>query len=618
MIQSAIDAKREWQEDADECMRFFNGPYEFMYGLENQNGSFAYTGIGKKPQPSITMTVNKVAEAVQLFGPSLYHQNPVRTVSPRQLPEVPLDVFGDPNDPMTQVIVQQVLSTLNQQTSTDKARASLMSGLLNYMPVATNLKFEMRQAIDEAIIKGMGVLWTDAYTPVGSNHKLVGSLQDSVDNLLLDPDAKRWDDMKWVAKICVKPVWEVEAEYGLPSGSLKANNQSYSQDAAISAVVNEYKKREGKTNDLLVYFKIWSKMGLGALLRGADEKAAEADRFGQFVHVAVCHTCEFPLNLPPTIWQNEDEMYRRAQWETPYWADDGWPFERIAFHHVPNQLWPMSHFKPAMGELKFINWAFSFLISKVFKTSRDFLAFMAGMDEESKSKILNSTKDFESLEFKISQGIGIKDMVQFLQHPEMNRDLFDVITAVMDLFEKRVGLTELMYGASNHQYRSAAEADAKQASTSIRPDDMANVVEDAAGKLSQREAFALRWHLKGADVAAMFGPVFGKLWDMLIAPADPNAISRQLQYRIEQDSARKPNKRKAIDDANQAMQLLFPFYSQMAMATGQVGQFNSLVALWGKAFDVDTSGLVIQPPPPPPPPQPMPGAPGEPPQPQGP
>ena len=294
-------------------------------------------------------------------------------------------------------------------------------------------------------------------------------------------------------------------------------------------------------------------------------------------------------------------MYRRAQWETPYWADDGWPFERIAFHHVPNQLWPMSHFKPALGELKFINWAFSFLISKVFKTSRDFLVFMAGMDDDTKNKVLNSTKDFEMLEFKLSQGATIKDMVQFLQHPEMNTDLFQVITAVMDLFEKRVGLTELMYGASSHQYRSAAEADVKQSQTSIRPDDMANVVEDAAGRLSQREAFALRWHLKGSDVAAMFGPVFGQLWDQLISSTDPNAITRQLQYRIEQDSARKPNKKKAIDDANQAMQLLFPFYSQMAMATGQVAPFNSLVAAWGKAFDFDTSGLTIQPPPPPPP-----------------
>jgi len=605
MVNAAIDAKKTWQSDADECMGFFNGPYGFLYATDGISGSgkFSYSKTKTLPQPSICMTVNKVAEAVQLFGPSLYHRNPIRTVTPRKLPEVPLEVFGNPNDPQSHVFVQNVLSSLGQETMQDKARASLVSGIINYFPQATNLKDEMRQAIDEALIKGIGVLWTKPYQPVGSNHKVVGSFWDSSDNLLLDPDALRWEDMKWVGQMCCKPVWEVEAEYGLPPGTVKGSKQSHGQDASLSALLSERAHRESKTNDLVVYYKIWSKMGVGGLLRGIDHKAAEADRFGQYVHLVVTETCEHPLNIPESVWGNEAEMYRRFQWDTPYWADDEWPFQEIIFHKVPNQLWPMSHFRPAIGELQFINWAFSFLISKVYKNSRDFIATAANIDENLKNKILNSVKDFELLEFKASQNKHIGELVQFLQHPEMNTDLFKVIQAVIDLFEKRIGLTELMYGTTSHQFRSAAEAEVKQGQLSVRPDDMASIVEDAASNIGKKEALAARWHLSGMDVTSIFGETFGRLWDSFVATSDLNALIRQLQYRIEAGSARKPNKQKMIDDVNQAMQLMFPFYSQMAASTGMVDPFNNLVDMWGKAFDVDTTGLRLTAPPPPPQPQ---------------
>lgn len=101
MVDIGVKAKSTFQTDADECMMFFNGPYDFLYGMTKspQRGDFMYVGMKRMPRPSIATTHNKVAEGVQLFGPSLYHRNPICKVSPRLPPPVPLDIFGDPNDP---------------------------------------------------------------------------------------------------------------------------------------------------------------------------------------------------------------------------------------------------------------------------------------------------------------------------------------------------------------------------------------------------------------------------------------------------------------------------------------------------------------------------------------
>jgi hypothetical protein len=50
---------------------------------------------------------------------------------------------------------------------------------------------------------------------------------------------------------------------------------------------------------------------------------------------------------------------------------------------------------------------------------------------------------------KGSAGKTITEIVQFLQHPPFNGDIWKVIEAVAEQFDRRVGLTELMYGQSS-------------------------------------------------------------------------------------------------------------------------------------------------------------------------
>lgn len=613
MTENAIRAKNSFQLDADECMKFFNGPYDFLYGLSEgpQRGDFLYVGLKRLPRPSICATWNKVAEGVQLFGPSLYFQNPVCKVNPRKAPEIPQQFFGDLNDPMVLQQVAPMIQEIDTQKTTDLIRSILLDGYLNYLPTAMNLKESSRDAIDEAIIKGGGLLWSKMDHPAGGR-KMPILEYDTIDNLLIDPDHDSIKEARWVARRFCKPVWEVEAERGLEPGTLKGNYESLQMSSASRATNDIYRKQLGKTNDLLVYWGIWSKMGMGGLLRGISEDAAEADRYGQYVYVEICDSYEYFLNVPEAIWENDEEVRRRVQWETPFWCDvptsNGWPFTMFAFHKVPRKIWPMSHFRPGMGQLKFINWGYSFLISGIQKRSRDFIAIAKAAGDELKQSILEGD-DLTLLELEGNLGGSIDQVVKFLQHPDFQEGIFKVIQAVELSWEKSTGVNELLYGMQKTEPRSAAESTQKANFATIRPDDMASCVEDAMTDAFRKLALMARWHESGQDIALIFGQTIGQLWSAHVESADIEQILHQLEVRIEAGSTRKPNKAKDVDDAKALVTQLFAPLFQFAQATGQVDPVNALIAFMGKAMDVDLTAMLIQPPMTPPPPAP--GQPGQ-------
>jgi hypothetical protein len=630
--------KNEFQQDADEAQSFYNGPYDFLYGWRGAaaRGSFTYSGNEDDlPAPAFRMTVNKVAELIQIFGPVLYHRNPTRKVNARKPPMFPITLLGDPNDPNVQVQYQQIQQQVAQQGTQDAARSVLLEAYLNYTPGALDLKTESRRAIDEALIKGMGLLWTEIYQPAGSQMKMAGSFYDTVDNLLIDPDFETIRDAKWVSRKHTQPYWEVEARFGLKPDTLrsKASFQSYGAQALTAAnPEGEYRTKQGLTNDLVVWHEIYSKMGIGGFMEGVDDNMKEPmQQYGQYCYLCICEDLPYPLNigedLANVMVPSEDqleqmtlatalpEIQQRLQWPIPFWADDDWPFEAIIFHEIPRKVWPMSHIKPAMGELKFLNWAYSFLAGKIKTACRDFLVIMKSASEDMKDKI-KTGQDYTLIELEALYG-SIEKTVQFLQHPTFNPEIYKIIQGIEKNFEKRTGLTELAYGMSGQQLRSAQEADVKRDQMNVRPDDMSDKVENAMTNVARKEALAARWFIKGPDVAPVFGQIGATWWDALVVNSNPAEIIHQLEYRIEAGTTRKPNVALEQSNMQQAMQTLFPFLSGHGAATGDFGPVNALISQWAKSMNFDASPFLIQPPPPPPPPPvgapgPHPGAPAPP------
>jgi hypothetical protein len=442
-------------------------------------------------------------------------------------------------------------------------------------------------------------LWTELYTPPGSSFNVIRSVWDTVDHLYCDPDAGRFTKCEWIARKMVEPVWKVESDRGLRKGSLKGNLESQHKTEEVDRSEDgDYNRKAGMTNDLLVYYKIYSKMGAGGRLQGLNPDYREPlEKLGDYVFLEVAENCPFPLNLPPDVKDLPEYTQDPAAWDqmilemlawpTPFWAAGEWPCTEQDFHSTFNCPWPRPHLQAGMGELKFLNWCMSFLMGKVRNTSRDFIAIKKEAGEEIKTSLLTGG-DLTLLEIEAAHG-NINELVSFLQHPEVNGDVWKMIEAVERNFERRVGLNDLMYGQQGDDpaMRSSYEAQARQQSTQIRPDDMRKQVEACQARVAFKEAMAARYHLRGNDVRHVFGEMGAQAWDQFVATRDLDTIAHQLEFRVESGSTERPNRQALVNEMNNAMQSVAPIFQGYAQLTGDFSPLNNLVIDWAKAHDLD-------------------------------
>lgn len=615
-IELSLKHKRPFSEDAAEAMSFFDGPHNWFWKdsyARHENGPASTIA-----PPAFRMQCNRVFEAVKLFGSVMYHRNPVRTVTPAKYPFITPESVGVMDEQAMQMYQMAAQETL-QKSDIRKTVALLMERYLNYTPNECDLKTHSRRVVDEGIIKGMGVWWTELVESPGGGPAVVGSFADSIDNFTMDPDATEIEDITWCARRCVHPIDVVAAKYGHDRDVLKKHLEGASpiEDIGEGGVFSDseypYKgRRVGKSNELVTYWKIWSKTGLGDRLKDAPkELVGTFDGLGQNCYIVVCEGVPFPLNMSPALLEQPvaeeagvpDELFRAVQWPIPFWAEsNGWPFVGLDFHRKPGYLWPISHIKPGIGELRFINFALSFIAQRVATSCETIIGVSKAADQDIKDQLLaKSEKGFKVVEISETLGRSVNDLISVFQLPEVTPELWKIVDAVAQQFDKRVGLTELAYAMTSSQIRSATEANVRAEQLSVRPDDMANRLEDAMSLLARREAFAARWLLKPEDVEPVLGPLGAAVWAQHVAKMDPIEIAREFDYRIEAGSARKPNKATRVEQMQAALQTLGPIL-QGLVPMGIVDPLNGLLTDWAESLDIDAKPYLIPPPPPPPPP----------------
>jgi hypothetical protein len=407
----------------------------------------------------------------------------------------------------------------------------------------------------------------------------------------------------------------VAAKFGLNREDLKGHIESYASRADQSDRGYETKRKSGKTNDLICYWEIYSKTGFGDRLKNADkELQGQFDSLGPNCYIAVAEGVDFPLNLPPALLQEPvDEtgipqnFFMAAQWPIPYWAEpNGWPFTLLAWHGKPGYSWPISLIRPGIGELRFINWAMSFLAQRIATSSQTLIGVAKAADPDLKSKILEKAENgFKIVEISEAIGRNVNDVISVFQTPGVTQDMYQIIAEVTALFDRRVGLTELIYGMTRASFRSAAEAAVKSEQISVRPDDYASILEDALSEVARKEALLARWLIYPQDVVPILGPMAAQAWGMHVQGEGPEEIVREYSYRVEAGSARKPNIGTKTENLNNFLQIIMPV-AQGLMQAGQPDLFNGLMQAWGQVNQMDVSSYQV-PPPPPPPPGPPPG-----------
>lgn len=603
-IQEATKHKQRFNDTADQCMAFFNGSAGFMW-----EPAFLNRYIGGGLAPRFKITIAKAFELVALFGPTLYWRNPTRLVKPRNQISLRPELFMG-LDPTGQLFEMSQMQNV-QQHAIDDAVSQMLELYLNYTPTEQpggGLANHASQGITEALVKGRGCLWPRPYSMPSSNRVLTGCFYDSVDNLLIDPDATNLQEAKWIAQRCVQPTWEVERQFGLPPGTLagrgtmeSGNEQGRSQADPWAGT----ERRIGKTFDLLTYYKIYSKGGVGGRLGGgvrvSNELAQAFDQVvGDYAYVVVAPHIPFPLNAPTEVIRNgtDSEIEKRFRWPVPYWLDDRWPVSVVDFYKAPNSPWPIAPMAPGLGELAYLNILLSQIANHIWMSSRTFFAMDQSLPQDIQQSI-ESGKDLSVLKAKLGGGNKIKDLLDFIQAPAINPDVWRIIDQVSAMFDKRVGLSELLYGANpgGVASRSAEDIKTKTEMVSIRPDYMAGKVEDWMTEAADMEKLCARWFVEKDDLQGFFGPVEQMIWNQYVVNEDPEYIVREMRATVAANSTRKPDKARDTQNMQQVLPALLPVFQQHMEATGDPSSFNAMLKQWGKTIDQDMSDLFIQPPP---------------------
>ena len=209
-------------------------------------------------------------------------------------------------------------------------------------------------------------------------------------------------------------------------------------------------------------------------------------------------------------------------------------------------------------------------------------------------------------DFVANAGTKVAD---FLTQPQVNMDAWQIIDRVAQMFDKRVGLSDLMYGYNpGAASRTAEDANIKRSALSVRPDHMLAQVEEWQTEVANLEHVCTQMFITPNDVVGRMGSEGAMLWERVIMSRNIDDVLRDTQIGIEAGTSRKPNKDTDSANITQALQIFMPVMQAWSQMTGNPDTLNAMITEWGKANDMDTSGMML---PAPPPPQPMPGPPPE-------
>lgn len=644
-INSAIDAKkRQYLVEADMCEQYYGEDQKGIY----QSSYMSDIGIvpdsmlqgegidGNAPRaPKFRVRDNAAAKCVQIFSP-MFLQGEIACTVKANKPFVPppqlFGIIGDPNIPQQppppgnpQALMQyvqqeqarqQYFMMLQQSQAEEVQReyhSSIMEAYLNYSIKEGALKEEARPSLRDCLVRGLGAMITEMQDLPNNSGKIVVDSYLDDDRIVIDPDAKRLKDAKWVAIRCEHAPWEVAqsySAYGITESDLRPTSVSVVGDATTK---HHQSWDEAKRN-VFRYWKVYSRCGLGARLKPVAEREPKLNQLdqilGDFCYIVVAEGCDYPLNLTPTI---EDMALQSGSlapfqvvtsWPVPFYydKDDPWPFTSLFFHERKGSAWPKAHLSFALGYLNFMAWILGFVAEKAYRDSRGVWV----VDSTVKQELINwleSGQDEEILTVTNGpMGKSVKELVDFIQAPEFKGTLIELYQFMDKGFQDMTGMTDLLQGQFDRQMRSAQEAGVLQSASQLRPQDMASIVQKWLARIMRKHAIAARYLQEGKDLVAILGQFGAMAWDQGIRTQNMQDLFRESSFNVETGKGRPLDINADMENINAAMQFIFPALMQAYQGTGDPGPVNGVIKVWAESRQMDPTPLMLKPFMPPPPP----------------
>lgn len=564
-------------------------------------------------EPQFKTRRNLSREYVALMLPMLHHQVPVRQVSPRRppVPDALLKLMAA--DESQDISARQASMGVQEQLL-----AFLMQWWLNYLPGLYGLSREARIALPEALVKGRAVVWHEM---TESPHGMVpASFFGSVDDLFCDVDSKQWRDCGYIIRRRHSSLRAVAKRFGRPLKELRSkyhSNIDSTKNDTVSGGGDVVDAGTEKDRDGCVYYEVWSRIGVGQTLPGVSEEmqafATQLDGLGQHVWLAYMPGVPYPLNLPPEVYDEPgamEEVRRRLRWPVESYRDpeNPWPCSVLDFYPNASDPWASSPLEGSLPLLAFLDHIYSYLLGRVARSACDLIITSSELAEVIRTAI-EKGKDLEIVTADGKVGEDMSKLIEVVQFPEMQKDVWQVISLVERAFERASGMLPEAYGAQPAtQDRSAAATQARESHLTSRPQDFANTVEAWHSQIAAKEALMSRLYVTAKQVAPLFGETMrieedgsqwpdGYLslkWMELVNTDDPAIAASEMLYTVEAGSGQRKNKRKLADDAIQIVQTLMPI-AQSLIERGNVDPYNQMIEFLEETFGRSLKGMKIAP-----------------------
>ncbi len=469
LVSMAKEERKRFLADGDEINKFFNN---------RDDATDSADGSKNLPQMS------KSGQFVSVIGAYLYEQNPTRRAEPRS--------WAGPEA---------------------NARAKAMQAYLNYVPLQTNLKVHCKRSIAQACIYGKGIVW------VGwdDEKNIVTAVFDTVQNHLVDPDARFREECNWKARIRRKPRWWLLKHYPEAKKEIESANP-----------IGKRKSSKGVdySTDTIEILEMYFKVGLHNYEGGEDllEKNEDGDSFGD----------DTPMKYVIT---SDGHIISEGSWEVPLFRKQLWPCIELDFYEIPGQYYPKSPIKDGLSQLRNMNGHYRRMCSRLKQAARGFIAMLAqngvGVDADSLDRILDITPTpdgvFDVIRINATGLMENARLEQIFQQFKLESNFAEFQAAIAfeeQEFAKATGLYGILFeGQPDQQMRSAAEVQFRERTSRSRIEDMQKSVETWSDELATVQALYARFLADPEDFAPILGPELAQAIGTLVPPVDEEAQS---------------------------------------------------------------------------------------------
>lgn len=597
-IESAKRSKARFDTIAKLCRQFYGSSAKAMWEEDFRKEFFPTL-----QQPTFKVNLNKAFELIAQIGPSLFWKNPERKVQSYRKPDqIAIAQLMGVQEPE---MLQQIQMQQAMDEGVNEIRNSLASIYLDYaqneQPVI--LKHEAEQCINDLLLTGLGLMWTQSYTRPGSGEMLTKNCFGSVDDLQIDPDSKKpdWSDARWISRNHYEPVWMVERRFGYPPGYLTGRGTRVSAEFTVS---REQKVDHDRYCDMMDWTEIWSRGGIGARIGGVDAQRSQfLDQLvGDNVYLCVTPGVPHPLNIPPgMLSEGSLEAVKEAvRWRTSgfgavheMWKDNKWPVAPLKSYTVSGSPWPLAPLASGLGYLICMNVIMVSKLTQAWDRRRDIFGVAADM----RDTLMSALKSDESpaiIPIAHSVGRPINELIQRYERGDSNDDLLQWMEYLGSEFAKNTGLMDIHYGLSQTQSRVSGDVDSKNRAASIRVEKMRSDIIDWVNQFSTSELWLACQYIPGEQLIPLLGEWGAMAWEQMIKAIPFDQLIREMTCTIDSKDLIRPDNARDLDGLNMISQPMLQAAQTYALQTGDSAPLNGFIQKWTEAMDMrDTEGLMF-------------------------